>query len=416
MSLYRQILLSLVVIVVAGAGWYVYRNPAVVGLAEQAAGEVGPRGGESGAGGRPRQGGQANRGGNRIPGLIGRGGAVNVISAEVKTDPGGETVMALGTAKAARSVIVYPQVTGIVSDVLFRPGETVAAGAALLKLEDDEQRVAADKAHVELRQAQAALERANTLAQSKTISGAALLEAETNSELAEIEVRNAEIALKRRTVTAPFAGVTGLTDISVGDLVTPSTAITRLDDLSSVRIGFEVPERWAGRIEIGHPIAATAPGVVGSEFSGRVAGIDNRIDETTRTLRLEAELSNEGRALRAGMAITVTLTFETDRELAVPSLAVQWDRSGSFVWKVVEGAARRADIAIARRQSGIVIVRGEIDAGDRVVVEGVQRLRDGAMVTEVDETPAMFGDSEGDADKEEVPEVSGAGAAARTRS
>jgi RND family efflux transporter MFP subunit len=281
-------------------------------------------------------------------------------------------------------------------------------------MEDDEQRVAADRARVALRQAEATLERSRTLAQSRTISDAALLEAETAAQLAEIEVRSAEIALQRRTITAPFAGVTGLTDISVGDLVTQSTAIARLDDLSTVRVGFEVPERWAGRIERGHPITAMAQGVAGSEFSGRISGIDNRIDETTRTLRLEAELANEGRELRAGMAITVSLRFETDQELAVPSLSVQWDRRGSHVWKVVDGAGRRADVAIVRRESGTVIVRGDVEAGDRVVVEGVQRLRDGAVVTEVDESPAMVGDEDAGAD--EVPEISGAEGSARTRS
>ena len=73
----------------------------------------------------------------------------------------------------------------------------------------------------------------------------------------------------------------------------------------------------------------------------------------------------------------------------MPSLAVQWDRRGSFVWKVVDGAARRADVAIVRRQSGIVVVEGDVAAGDKVVVEGLLRLREGAKVTEVDETPTI---------------------------
>lgn len=400
MSPFKQALVSLIVVALAGAGWYAYRNPAMFGLAAESSGEPSPRG-------------APGRGGNRIPGLIGRGGGVNVIAATVEIDAGGETVTALGTAKAARSVSVYPQVTGIVSDILFRPGKPVGAGEPLLRLEDDEQRVAADKARVALRQAEAALERSNALAQSRTISDAALLDAETAAQLAAIEVRSADIALGRRTVRARFAGVTGLTDVSVGDLITPTTVITRLDDLSTVRVGFEVPERWAERIALSHPIAATAQGLPGSQFAGRITGIDNRIDETTRTLRLEAELANEDRALRAGMAITVTMTFETDQDLAVPSLSVQWDRSGSFVWKVVEGAARRADIVIVRRESGIVIVRGDLDSGDRVVVEGVQRLRDGARVNEVDETPAMIdeaGEPMGEA-TDAVPEVSGAPAA-----
>ena len=119
------------------------------------------------------------------------------------------------------------------------------------------------------------------------------------------------------------------------------------------------------------------------------------------------------------MGITVELRFEADQELAVPSLAVQWDRRGSFVWKVVEGAARRAEVAVVKRESGIVIVRGDVEAGDTVVVEGIQRLRDGAKVIEVDESPAMIDGDEGENDPpaaSEVPAVSGAGQPAQTRS
>jgi RND family efflux transporter MFP subunit len=374
MSLLKQVFLCVVLVAAAIGGWYAYRHPGLIGEARKV----------SAAENR-----QGDNGGNRIPGLMRQNGAVNVITAPVEIDQSGETVVALGTSKAARSVTIYPQVTGIVSEIMFTPGDAVADAAPLIQLEDDEQQVAVDRARAELQMAEEALERARTLAQSKTVSDAALLERETAATVAEVELRAAEIALSRRRLAAPFAGITGLTDISIGDLVTSSTAITTLDDLSTVRVGFEVPERWAGRISLGHPINATAQAVAGTEFAGRISAIDNRVDETTRTLKMEAELANEGDALRAGMAIKVSLHFETDEELSVPSLAVQWDRRGSFVWKVVEGAARRADVSILRRQSGVVTVTGDIAAGDPVVVEGVQRLREGAKVVEVDATPAL---------------------------
>lgn len=400
MSFVKQALLCAVLAVAAIAGWYAYENPNMVGLArETAAGE-----GRAGAGGP----------GNRIPGLI-ADGAVNVISAVVEVDSGGDNVIAIGTAKAARSVTIYPQVAGMVSEILFTPGAPVESGAVLVRLEDDEESVAVDRARVALEQARETHARSKTLAQSRTISSVALSDAETAARLAEIEVRAAEIALKRRAIAAPFAGVTGLTDISIGDYVTTSTAVTTLDDLSTVRVGFEVPERWSGRIAEGQSIIAVAQGLPGAEFSGRITRIDNRIDETTRTLKLEAELANEGRALKAGMAITVTLRFEAGEELSVPSLAVQWDRRGSFVWRLMDGAARRAPVTILRRQSGIVTVAGEIEPGDRVVVEGVQRLREGARVNEVDETPTIVEERPGEASDEE-PAMSGAATTVRTRS
>jgi RND family efflux transporter MFP subunit len=405
MPVWKQIVACLLLAVVAGAAWYAYQNPQSIGLAREPAGS-------------PGEGTAAASGPSRIPGLMG-GGAVNVITAPVETDQGGETIVALGTAKAARSVTIFPQVTGMVTELLFTPGQEVEADAVLVRLEEDEQKVAVERAHVALDQARETLERSQTLAKSKTISDVALSEAESAVQLAEIEVKSAEIALQRRSVAAPFSGVTGLTDISVGDLVTPSTEIVTLDDVSTIRIGFEVPERWAARIVLDQPMSATAQGLPGADFSGRIVAIDNRIDETTRTLRLEAELANEGNALKAGMAANVQLRFDTDRQLAVPTLAVQWDRRGSFVWKIAEGAARRAEIAILRRQSGIVVVQGEIEAGDLVVVEGIQRLREGAKVAEVGESPTIVdegGAAAGQTPAAGAPAVSGAGDPVKARS
>jgi len=406
MSLSKQALLCLVIIVLAAGGWYVYQNPQTIGLAGETAIGPGP-GAEAGARGG---------GGNRIPGLMAAGGAVNVITAAVEADETGETLSALGTAKAARSVTIFPQVTGVVTDIAFTPGEPVEAGAVLVRLEADEQQVALERARVALTQAKDKLERARALAKSATIAEVALTDAEAAVQLAEIEVRAADIALERRKVTAPFTGVTGLSDVSVGDLVQTSTPITMLDDLATIRVAFEVPERWAGRIVQDQPITATAQGLPGSELSGRIAAIDNRIDETTRTLRVEAELDNQGQDLKAGMAIAVMLAFASDEQLTVPTLSVQWDREGSYVWKVVDGAARRADVAIVRRESGTVIVEGEIEAGDRVVVEGIQRLREGAEVVDVGVEPTIREEPGASPERDVEPAVSGAGNPQRARS
>lgn len=395
MSLWKQAVLCLVLVVAAAGGWYAYKNPDRLGLAKQ----------ESAGRGQPE------RVANRIPGLVG-GGAVNVVTAPVELDKSGDTVLALGTATALRSVILYPQVTGVVTRIAFAPGQTVEADAPLLMLDDEEEQVAADRARIEYAQARATFERSQALSKSKTISSVALADAEMAAQLAENGVRTAEIAAGRRTLRAPFAGIVGLTDVSVGDLVNNATAVTTLEDLSTVRVDFEVPERWAGRIKEGQPITARAQALPGSQFSGRITGIDNHVDAITRTLRLQADLANFGGLLKTGVAIMVSMEFDPNEELSVPSLAVQWDRRGSFVWKIAGGAARRAEVAIIRRQSGIVVVKGEIAEGDHVVVEGLMRLREGAKVTEVNEAPIIVEETPpGSASPaaEESPAISGAG-------
>ena len=120
-----------------------------------------------------------------------------------------------------------------------------------------------------------------------------LSDALTAQKIAEIDVQNAQIALARRTIRAPFAGVPGIADLSVGDLVGTTTKLVTLDDLSSILVDFEVPERWAGKIAIGQPISGTVSGYPGKAFAGRVSAIDSRVDATARTLRLQATLTND---------------------------------------------------------------------------------------------------------------------------
>jgi RND family efflux transporter MFP subunit len=389
MSIWKQTILCLVLVVGAAAGWYVYKNPVIVGLARE----------DARGSGKPEASGKSERGGeqagsrqNRIPGLIG-GGAVNVVTAPVETDASGDTVMSLGTAKAVQSVTLYPEVAGTVALVNVVAGKKVEAGDILVQLYNDEQKVAVEKAEIALEQAQGALERQQTLAKSKTTSSVALSDAETAARMAEVELKTAKIDLGRRSITAPFSGLTGLTDLSIGDFVNTTTALATVDDLSTMRVDFEIPERWSGRVREGQKITATAQALPGSKFEGSISGVDNRVDPVTRTLRLQADIVNYAGLLKTGMAIMVSLEFDANEELAVPSLAVQWDRRGSFVWKLVDSAVRRADVAIIRRQSGIVVLKGEIAAGDHVIVEGLLRLREGAKVTEVNQTPTIVEES-----------------------
>jgi len=377
-SLFKQIILSLVVLGAAYGGWYVYQNPQLVSLARETVG-VEPQA----EGGRGGPGGPSVRGAG-IAGVRGPGGATNVVAATVEADNSAERLTALGSAKAVRAVAIFPQVTGMVEEIAFAPGEAVEEGQVLVRLEDDEQEIAVERAKVSLEEAGKALERARRLAQSKTITAVTMDEAETATRMAEIELRSAEIALARRQIRAPFAGVTGLTDISVGDLVSSSTEIVDLADLSALVVGFEVPERWAGRLSAGDAIGATAPGLPGSVFEGTIRAVDNRLDAASRTLGAEALLANPRRELKPGMSIAVEITSPGEERLSVPSLALQWDRGGAFVWKIEGDAVARVPVQVLRRGSGFVLVEAELKDGDEVVVEGIQRLREGAEVARVD--------------------------------
>ncbi len=379
MSVIRQIVLSLVVVLIAAAGWYAYDQGYF--STKPAAGNGPPGGGQAAAGGGG--GGGAGGGGQRGQGFGGgRGGPVLVVTAPVGSDNTGIDVRAIGTVAAAQEVTLYPQDSGIVTEVAFTPGGKVAKGQTLVRLDDSDQQVALEKAKIALATAQSALDRAQTLAQSNNITTVALTDARTAQQNAEIGLRAAQNDLAKRTITAPFAGVIGLTDITVGDLISSSKTIGTLDDMSKVTVAFDVPERASGLVAIGQPVTASTDALAGQAFKGAISAVDNRVDPVARTLHVEATLPNDANVLKPGMALTVAMSFPGTPHPSVPSLAVQWDRTGAYVWKISDASAHRVAVQIVGRRSGAVIVVGDLAEKDQVVVEGLQRLREGSQVTE----------------------------------
>jgi RND family efflux transporter MFP subunit len=117
-----------------------------------------------------------------------------------------------------------------------------------------------------------------------------------------------------------------------------------------------------------------------ARFSGRVAAVASRIDPETRTLRVRARIPNDDGRLRAGMSFTMRLPLDGQARPSVPSIAIQWEREGAFVWKVADGKAERVDVEVRRRTEAWVLVNAPLREGDRIVVEGIQSLDDGTPV------------------------------------
>ncbi len=372
MAFWKQLVLCLVVLAIAGGGYYAFQHR------DQLLGGSGQPAATAGAGGQPSGGGR--------PGGAGAGPTL-VVSDVVGSDIVNDTVRAVGTVLVPQSINLYPQVTAPVTAVLFKAGDKVTKGQPLVSLDDADQKVALDLAKVALSDAKKTLDRSQKLASTNNLTQSALQDAQSAERKGEIGVLSAEIALDRRTITAPFDGVVGISTLSAGDLVTPTTIVATLDDLSVMKVSFLIPERYAGRVALGQPITASADSKPGAVINGTVSAIDTRVDATARTLKVEATLDAAAAAalgVRPGMAIKVSLPFPGETQLAVSALAIQWDRTGSYVWKLdgKDGVAR-APITILERQSGRVLVASsDLKEGDRIVVEGLQRLRPGARIAE----------------------------------
>jgi RND family efflux transporter MFP subunit len=186
-----------------------------------------------------------------------------VVAAAVDIQATGDQLTAIGTLAAVQEVTLFAQVSGVVTEIDFKPGTQVTAGQTLVKLDSKDQEVARDRAKVALDDAKAALERGQKLAKSNNMTLADLQTAQVTERKAEIDLQAAELDLAKRTISAPFAGTIGLTDLSLGDYVTPQKAIATLDDMTTLTVAFQSPERFAAHLSVGNDLSAPAESLAG---------------------------------------------------------------------------------------------------------------------------------------------------------
>jgi RND family efflux transporter MFP subunit len=313
----------------------------------------------------------------------GRGGGpgVPVVAGEVRHQVLRDVVAAIGSARGVQSVDLSFGVTGRLTALAVAPGQRVAAGEVIAELDAEAARLMVERARLVLEDAQKTLDRLDQLTQSGATTNLQRQDAELALRTADLALQSAERDLADHELTAPIAGYVGLIEPQVGDLVTPTTVITRIEDRSSLIVDFRVPERVAARVAPGDIVSAAPIATPGQAGEGRIIAVDNRVDETSRTLRVQATIGNADDSLRAGMAFRIELAFTGAEYPAVDPLAIQWGAEGAYVWVVRQDKAERLPIRILQRNADAVLIEAALQAGDLVVTEGVQALRPGGAIT-----------------------------------
>lgn len=326
----------------------------------------------------------------------GRSGAVKqVIVKSVRFASDAAVVQAVGTGKALKAVVLHPESEGRVTEVLFSAGQSVKAGQALLRLESEDEKLALRQAQINLADAKRVLARYEKIASGRAITLNQLEAARKAHALAEVAVSRAELALRRRTLTAPFAGVIGIARVEIGDRVTRTTEIATVDDRSALLVDFEVPAAFAFSVRKGTTFTARTWAHRSETFTGIVAALGSRVNQETRTLRVRGRIPNPGDRLRTGLAFNITLPLTGKQYPSVPSVAIRWQRKGSYVWVVRSEKAVRIRVDVIKRNGGWVLVDAKLQRGDVVVVEGVQGLRPGRKVQVEKSTARNDGDKSG---------------------
>ncbi|SDO54523.1 efflux RND transporter periplasmic adaptor subunit [Phyllobacterium sp. OV277] len=376
MKVWKQLVLVVVVLAIAGAGW-LYFFPGASNLFKKAGVD------KVLTADKPATSGGQGRSGQVAPIVVVRA------ADEAKIN---DKLSAIGTGKAKSSVSVTPFAAGRMNEILVTSGTKVEAGDVIARLDAEAEAIAADKARTMLKDAQTKLKRAENLSTTNTVSAVQVSDAGLAVDNAGLDVREAELALDRRDIKAPIGGIVGILPVSAGNYITTTTQIATIADRSDVLVDFWVPERFAPAVKVGAAVTATSVARPGETFNGTISSIDNRVDPDSRTLQVQAKITNPNDALREGMAFQVTMGFAGETYPTVDPLAIQWGTDGAYVWKIVDNKAQRVSVRIMQRNTAYVLVNAEIKPGDLIVAEGVQAVRQGGTV-QIKGQPASQTDS-----------------------
>lgn len=307
--------------------------------------------------------------------------AVPVDAALVKSGRLIDSITVVGSARANESVTITTEVAGRVAEIRFREGDSVPRGAVLVRLDAAE--ILADRAEAEamLIRARQLYERGVKLREARAVTVQRTEELAQELAAAEAVVAQIDARLDNYELKAPFPGRLGLRQISPGALVTPGDAIVTLDDISVIKLDFDVPETALAQIHPGLVVQARSAAYPDAVLEGTISTIDSRIDPATRAVTVRAELANPEGLLRPGMFLTVDVVFgETTDAVLIPEEAVMVVDDRAFVFAVVDGKAERRGVRLGRRRPGEVEVVDGLAPGERIIVGGVQKVQPGGAV------------------------------------
>lgn len=294
------------------------------------------------------------------------------------------TVEALGNLRANESITLTSNETKKITRINFDDGQRVTQGQVLVEMTSREESALLEEARFNRDEARKQLDRVRELVRRGAASQAELDLRTREYEAAGARYNATESRLKDLVLIAPFSGVVGLRQMSVGALVSPGQPITTLNDDSKMKLDFTVPAVYLRHLKVGVPVVAKSRDLGDKTFQGHLVSIDNQIDEVTRSIKVRALLDNPQHELTQGMLMLVEVKAASREALVISEAALVPLAGDHFVFVVQEEAGalavERRQITIGERFPGAVEVLEGLSAGEKVVTHGLQKIRAGQKV------------------------------------
>lgn len=337
------------------------RTVAVLSATVLLAGCTKPAGGPPGGGGMP---------------------PMQVVAVEAKRQPVTEALSLVGSIAPNEMVEIKSETEGIVQEILFDEGQAVTNGQLLIRLDDSKLAASLSEAESSFQLSQANFERAKVLIRDKMISSQEFDQAAATFNLHQAILELRKRQLKDTRIYAPYDGVVGARHVSPGQVITKDRVLTVLVELDPVKVEVNVPERYLPQLQVGQPLEFSVAAFRGEKFRGEVYFIAPQLNENLRTALVKARIPNPRSRLRGGMFASLDLALQVrDSAIVIPEPAIMSSGDHFSVFIVdQDGNAQIRPIQVGLRLAGKAEVIKGLEAGEKVVVEGVQKLRPGGPV------------------------------------
>jgi len=315
------------------------------------------------------------------PGKVAGGIAVTVETAPVVTARLQADVVAIGTLRSNEAVVVRPEISGRIAEIGFAEGSPVKKGQLLVALDSSVYAAEVQQAKANLALAETTFNRTTELERQKFVSATAKDQSLNGLRVAQANLALAEARLAKTQILAPFAGVIGIRQVSIGDYVKEGQDLVTLEDISALKVDFRLPEVMLTDLRRGQAVEVASDAFPNRTFTATLDAIDPLVDQNGRAVILRARLKNTDGQLRPGMFVRTRLILEERANaLTVPEEALMPAGTEQFVYKVVDGKAMRVRVKTGLRRGAQVEVVEGLQAGDVIVTAGQIKLREGAAV------------------------------------
>lgn len=304
---------------------------------------------------------------------------------KVVANPLDERITAVGILHATETVMISPEQSGQVAKILFNEGEAVEIGQPLIQLNKEIYEAELNQAEAHVKLSQIGYERAKSLLNKQVGSQQTLDTASAELEVNKAQQKLAKVHLEKMTIRAPFSGVTGLRNISVGDYVNSGEALLELSDIGQLKADFKVPEIYLAQLKRGTTVQLQVDAFPGRFFSGNITAIAPSADKQTHSIQVRATIDNSELLLRPGLFVTVQLIFnQNSHAILIPEQAIIPTAEQFMVMTLTnENTVVMTPVTLGQRRPGIVEVTKGLESGDLIVVAGQLKLRPGMPVTPI---------------------------------